>query len=76
MAADLIATAGPFFGNAFLGELKRMAAEMRQRGYPYMRAHQHGRMLVIEAWRQVPDDQGPLPSAELIEALIAGEIRP
>lgn len=74
MPADLVMKAGPFLGRNPEGEIARLSKQMKSRGCPHIRAHMHGLMLIIEGWRYIPDEPGPLPSAAFIEALIHGEL--
>ena len=73
MAADLILTAGPFFGHVE-GELEALSKQMHKRGCHWQRAHQHKAWIILEGWRHRPAEQGDLPEARFLDALVNKDI--
>ena len=74
MAADLVLKAGPFFGINAQPEVVRLQKEMARKGCPHVRAHVQGQWIILEGWREIPDDPGPLPSKAFVDALIHDEV--
>lgn len=74
MSADLILTAGPFFGHIDNTELRNLSAAMHKCGCHFQRAHQHKAWIIMEGWLRRPAEQGDLPSPAYLDALCNKEI--
>lgn len=75
MVADVILKAGPFFGVNAEPEAVMLKRELEKRGFPWARWYKHKNWIVMEAWRQLPEDPMPeSPSTEFLEALCNDEL--